>query len=344
MLRRPVTILPLLVVLVACSPFGQVTDDDRQWTDDYVEATRYDSDEAREKLAELAETAPNDEKRRDAEFDKARKALRAGDVEAARAGFQSLWDEQIDDNTASRAIYELGRIAAEHDQDYDQARRLLHTAIVDTTPWAGSELALRFLVRTERNQQRYEPLVEKLQQLADDVEDDRMAAQLLLQRGKLLEDELKRDEDALHAWRAAYDRCEDCAATDEALFRMGKLYARHQNWQPAVDALTIVADRTQRSWFIGTYSSQRASDARLLLGEIEMLHRSDFDAAREHFEEFLSWFEDHSNAHHAAWHLVNIERLDGTERSYRHALEQFIDDYPRSRYYDEAKRQLEEMT
>lgn len=340
------TALTVLAVmgLLACSPFGEVTDEDRDWVEEYARATSHEPHRAVEILERLTSTAPTDEKRRDAEFDLARMALKADDLETATGAFQSLVDEQVDDRIDSRARYELGRLAAEHHGDHDRARQLLEEAILETTPWAGSELALKFYVRHERDLQRHEQLVDALADLADDTDDDRMAAQLHLERGMVLDDDLRRTDDALDAFRAAFDRCYDCASTDEALYQMGNVYVRLQQWQPAIEVLEIVADRTDRSRFVGTYSSARASDARYLLGRIEMLYRQDYEAARYHFEEYLDWFGDGPDGHHVAWYLVDIERLDGTDESYRDALRQFIEDHPYSRHVDTAEDRLEQFS
>lgn len=331
-----------MLAVASCSPFGEVTEQDREWVQDYASASRLEPSAAAEKLAALAENAPNDDKRRDALFDRARVLVDAGEIEDARRQFRALHEEDIDDNVSSRALYELGRIAAEHDEDFEQARRLLRQAIVDTSPWAGAELSMQFLIRLEQRLDRHEPLVALLDEISRQLDDDRIASQLHLERGLLLDDQLGRADAALQAFRDAFSRCSDCAAADEAVYQMAQIYVRHQRWQPAVDALEIIANRSRQSWFVGTYSSQRASDARFQLGRIELLYRNDYDAARDHFETFVDRFEHHSNTDDAAWHLVTIERLDGTARSYRRALQRFIDDYPHSRYVDEAKAELAE--
>ncbi len=340
-------LIPLLMsaVLWSCSPFGEVTQEDQQWSDEYAQAMRLDPIDAEEKLADLIARAPTTEQRRSAEFDRARIALKRNDAETARLRFQELWDEDSSDNVASRALYELGRLAVEYDDDIDEGRRLLHQTIVETPPWAGSELALQFLVRTERNRSSATELVDHLAELAEQTDDDRMASQIHLERGLTLNEILDRPDDALDAFRAAYMRCHDCAATDEGLYQMGRIYADHQQWGPATSALAIVADRTDESWFIGSYHSQRAADARYLMGRIEMLYRSDYDAAADHFQQFLDTFgTDHPDAARVSWHLVSIERLRGAERSYRRALEHFIDDYPDSRYADDARSRLAEVS
>ena len=332
----------LFVLSVACTPFGQSTPEDERWTAAYSEATSLPPDDALRRLEQLAEHAPDQEKARAAELDRAKMLVETGDIDAAETAFQALRDERDDDNIASRALYELGRIAVEHHDDLAEGRRLLTNAIVDTPPWAGSEMALQFLIRTEHRAGRTEALVDELDAMATDTDDDRMAAQIHLERGLIFDEHLGDPDAALDAFRAAFDRCDDCASTDEALYQMANIYLDHQQYEPAIEALEIIADRTQDAWFIGTYHSLRASDARYLLGRIEMLHRQNYDAATDHFERFLDDFEHNLDTDRVAWHLVTIERLTGTERSYRRALEQFLDDHPESRYADDAEQRLRE--
>ena len=333
-----------LVLALACSSVPDEGTPSQEWTREFLEVTRLAPEEADEGLARLAEEAPTQERAREAEFERARLALRNDDVESARARFQSIWDERQDDNFASRALYELGRIAIRHDENIDEGRRLLMKTIVETPPWAGAEFALQYLLRTDKRSGRIDALVSDLEQMATTIDDDRMASQLHLERGLLLDEKLDQPNGALAAYRQAFQRCSDCGATDEALYQMGTIYARHQQWAPAVASLGIVAKRTGRSFFVGTYNSQRAADARYLMGTVEFLYRQDYAAAKTHFRKYTRKFPNHRQAHEAAWHLVQIERLTGSERSYRRALQRFVDDYPHSSHIDEARRQLEEVT
>ncbi len=334
----------VLFFAVACSSTSDKQLTSEEWTREFLEVTRLDPQEADDGLAALAERAPSEERAREAEFERARIALRSENIELARTRLQTMWDDRQDDSYASRALYELGRIAAEHDEDTEAAHRLLQQTITETPPWAGSEFALQFLIRTERRAGRTAALVDHLEQMAHIVADDRMASQLHLERGLLLDEELNQPNRALEAFRLAFQRCETCGATDEALYQMGEIYARHQRWDPAVASLDIVARRTGRSFFVGTYNSQRAADARFLMGTVEMLHRQNYDAARTHFRKFVNTFPNHVQTHEAAWNVVQIERLAGSQRSYRRALRRFVENYPHSRHFDAAQQYLEEMT
>lgn len=310
----------------------------------YLEAMRQDPAQKEAELERLQREAPSDGQARNLAFERARKALRAGDLEEARGRFQSLWNENPDDAVASRAVYELGRIADEYDSDWEEARRLLRRAIVDTAPWAGADFALDYLLRQESRDERYESLTQLLAEMAADVEDGRMAARLHLERGRVLADALRRPNDALRAYRSAFERCADCAATDDAVFEMGQLYERFRMWDAAVEAYAVVAVRVEPAAFVGTYTSHRASDARYQMGIVELLHRHNFDDAAEHFETYLDDFPNHRRSDDAAWHLVTVEYRAGDEESVRRALERFVEEFPHSRHAERAQRKLAEVT
>lgn len=337
-------VLALAMLLAGCASTKDEKSDDDAWVQAYLEAMRLEPRAAEAELARLAETAPTEEKARDMEFERARLALRRGDVELARRRFQSLWDARSDDAVASRSLYELARMAEEEDGNIDESRRLLRKTILETRPWAGSELALKFLVLQERRAHRFEWLVDELTRLAERSDDAHLLAQLHLERGLVLDEALGRPDEALDAYRMAHRASPDTAATDEALFQMGQIYARFQMWEPAVTALEIVADRTARSFGVGTYHSQRAADARYELALIEMLFRDDYDAAQDHFRTFQRTFPQHRLSEDVAWHLVEIERLTSSDRAYRRALRRFVDDYPHSRRTDRARQILGEAT
>ena len=311
---------------------------------DFLSVNRLAPDEADAKLADLAARAPSEESARDAEFERARLALRTGDVELAKSRFQDLWDSRHNDAVASRSLYELGRIAAEHEGNLDDARRLLRMAITETPPWAGAEFALQFYRRLELQQQRLRPLIVALGEMAEATDNDRMAAQIHLERGLLLDRKMDRPNQALQAYRAAFYRCKKCGATDEAVYQMGLIYTRHERLESAQASFDVVARRTGRSFFVGTYNSQRAADARYQMGMVELLYRQDYDAAERHFRKFIRTFPNHRKTDDAAWNLVQLERLRGEQRAYRRALERFIDDYSHSRHADEARRQLANLT
>ncbi len=332
-------------LLFACAspgsrgPTGKDTD---QWTQEFLQAHELPQAEQIRRLDQLADEAPTTESARQARFEAARLTLRAGDIDDARRRFQAIVDAGTDNPEGSRSLYELGRLHWDHDDDPDGARRLLHRTITDTPPWAGSEFAMDFLIRRERRAGRLSELTDDLSQLIPRTENDRMAAQLHLARGTLL-DELGEDPNrALAEYRSAYQRCPSCSAAEEALFQMGLLYQRYQRWDAALQALEIVANRTQRSFFVGTYHAHRASDSRFEMGLIELVHRQDYPAARSHFRTYLRIFPYGTRADEAAWHLVEIERLHGSDRTYRRALQQFIDDRPRSRYAAVAQRRLQQ--
>lgn len=311
--------------------------------EEYLEAMREDPAQAEATLDRLEEVAPSADQARNLAFDRARQALRDGDVEDARDRFRTLWDDDQDDAVASRATYELARIAHDQDDDWPEAQRLMRRAIVDTAPWAGADFALDYLLRHVRDEDSPESLAAALAQMAADVEDGRMAARLSLEQARILADELRRPNPAFVAYRTAFERCGDCAATDDALFEMGQLYERFHMWGPALDAYAIVADRVEPASFVGTYTSHRAADARYQMGLVELLHRNDYERAADHFETYVDEFPNHRRTDDAAWHLVTVERRAGDTESLRRALEQFLEDFPHSRHAQRAERQLAEV-
>lgn len=350
-IRKPSHLLAIFVALLiglactglmACTSAAPERPTPTAWGESYLEAMRLPPDQIDGALEELARRAPTEEEARDANFERARIALRAGEAERARQIFQTLYDQRSDDAVGSRSLYELGRLAAEHDGNPDEAVSIMTRAVVETTPWAGSQFALDFLLRQEKRRDRRDELIDGLAQMAEDSQDDRMAARLHLERGLLLDSTQRDANGALQAYRAAFGRCAECAATDDALYAMAMIYTRYQDWDSAVATLDILAGRTGKSYFIGTYNSHRAADARYQLGLIEMLFRDDYAAATRHFRTYIDDFPNHRETDDAAWHLVELERFQGRDRAYRRALERFVRDYPHSGHVERAQRRLEE--
>ncbi|TXD37875.1 tetratricopeptide repeat protein [Lujinxingia vulgaris] len=314
------------------------------WSDAFLAAMRLPDTQAEPEVAALAERAPNREQARDARFELARFALRRGDVALAEERFEALWAEGIEDHITSRALYESARIELEHHQRRAEAIALLHRAIAQTAPWAGTELALDFLKKIERQAGNQQTLIDDLSRIAAELENARLKAQLHLTIGELHHADLQDDEGALKAYRRAAKSCEDCSAADEAIWRMAEIYSAYQNFDAATRTLSVVAERTDTSWFVGSYNSHRAADARFELGRIHMLFLEDYEQARDHFERFIDTFPHAMRRDQAEWHLVEITRLTESERAYRRALRRFSDDFPESRLADEAHRRLEQRS
>ena len=314
------------------------------WSDAFIEAGRLSGDERRDALRKLIETAPSEERRRRAQFDLASFELRHGDKDVGREIFKSIIAADGSDRIASRSRYELGRMAFEVDQDPRAGEEMLVATILETAPWAGADLALEYLLRHHSRAQTLPLFAQELESLAGEQKENRLAARLYLERGKIIGAIPGRANDALQAYRLAFQRCPDCAASEDALMEMAEIYQRFGQPAAAIQALTIVANRTQRSFFVGTYSSHRASEARFTLGSIAMDQLEDYEKARDHFERFLRDFEGHIRTDHVAWRLVLLERETGSPRAYRRALERFVSEYPYSRFLSEARTRLEEVS
>ena len=334
-------LLACLVGVSACSSTPQPSGHSG-WAEELNEILRLPPAEADDALKDLASRAPSTYQARNIEFERARLARRHGDYERAQQLFGALWDSDPDDSAASRARYELARIAWDVDGDPDGARGLLEETIVHTAPWAGADFALSFLLRKERGLQRHNELADTLLHLAEQSSDDPMRAKLYLERGQTLHDPLRRPNDALADFRRAFDACYDCSAADEALFQMGQIYEAHQRWQPAIAVYEILANRSDTASFVGTYASHRASKSRYRLGVIHLLFLSDYDAASDHFHAYIDRFDNHRYTDDSAWHLVQIERLRGNDDAFQRALERFVEHYPYSPYLDDARHQLAE--
>ncbi|RDV38998.1 hypothetical protein DV096_00035 [Bradymonadaceae bacterium TMQ3] len=330
----------MLSVTIGCA---SPSTPDSTWSDEFLAAMRLPEVQAEPEVASLALRAPERDQARDARFELARFALRRGDIALADERFEALWSEGIDDHITSRALYESARIALEHHQNRQEAIALLHRAIAQTAPWAGTELALSFLIKIEREAGHQPTLIEDLSRIAAELENDRLKAQLHLSIGELHHADLQDDEGALKAYREAALSCESCSASDEALWRMAEIYSAHQNFNAATRTLGLVAERTDTSWFVGSYNSHRAADARFELGRIHLIYLEDYDEARDHFERFIDTFPHAMRRDQAEWHLVEIARLSASEAAYHRALRRFASNFPESRLADQARRRLEAL-
>lgn len=326
----------LLVLLLGCGSAQQV----QGWSDEFLEATReadagnFDGAEAR--LNALAAEAPSLERRRQAQFELARSAQRQGRITDALALYEAVWNTDIKDSTGARALHEAARIHA--DKDLGASIRMHRQVIEDYPEAVASEFSLNELRRHFDRQKEPLAFLALLQAMQPAVEDTTVGRQILLLTGTYLDDHAGDEEGALEAYYAAHLSCTTCAAGDDGLWRMVLIFERRQSWRAALHFLEHLARRTEASWFIGTYNSPRASDARFKLGMIHLLFLEDQSAARRHFKQFLKDFPHSFDADDAAWHIVQSYRIEGDEKRYEAALGRFLNDYPESRFVRIATR------
>ncbi len=323
-------LLALTLLLPACSN----TQSTLAWNQNFLVAARLQDteqfDQAEQHYKYLREHAPDQEKQRDVDFELAKILLQRGDKQAALQAFLTLAEPRIQDNAGSKSLYEAARILAE--SDVPQSLLLYQKTITDYPEFIAADFALSALRTHYLEHKQYAEFLQVLDQLFPSVSHANLSNHILFARAKLLEEHFNNDNDALIAYRQLYKHCDGCALADEALWQMAHIYIHHQHWQPAIQILEQLAKNIEASWFVGTYNSPRAGDARYLLAEINLLFLDDYKTADKQFSIYISDFPNSTRTDDAAWNRVEIQRLSGSDASYQKSLERFARDYPESRY------------
>ena len=287
-------------------------------------------DQAEQHYKTLRAQAPDPEKRRDIDYELAKILLKRGDKAAALQAFLDIAKHKTKDNPGGKSLYEAARIV--YEDDIPASLSLYEQTIIEYPEFIASDFSLTALRIHYMREKQYDELLTVLDRLFLAVSTTNLSNHILFTRAKLYEEHLNDDNEALIAYRQLYYHCKGCSLADDTSWQMAQIYIRHQHWEPAIQILKELAEKVKPSWFIGTYNSPRAGDARFLLGELNLIFIGDYKAADEQFKLYMKDFPNTTRSDDAAWNLVEIQRLAGTKRSYKKSLDDFIRTYPESRY------------
>ncbi|MFU8805573.1 MAG: tetratricopeptide repeat protein [Bradymonadaceae bacterium] len=333
----------LLFLLVACGS----TTPTQIWSEEFLETARQaeagaatgSEAGAEARYADLAHRAPTIERERQAEFEIARLANRQGRTAEALERFEALWSAPLKDSTGGRALYETALITANELDDREASLALHRRVIVEYPDFVASEFSLAEMKRQYTRRGEHQAFIDLLEAVHDEVAGTTVGHQVLFMRARQIQKHLGDDDRALQVYLDVHHGCIECAVGDDALWEMIQIYKARQWWNAASELLDHLARRTEASWFVGTYNSPRAGDARFELGLINLLFLEDYPAARSHFNQYLKDFPHSFHADDAAWHIVQSHRIEEDERLHQRKLERFLRDYPESRFARRATGQ-----
>lgn len=326
--------LALIIALALTLPACSAPQSSLAWNRDFLVAARLQDtahyDQAEQHYRALRAQAPDPERKRDIDYELAKILLKRGDKAGALEAFLAIANNKTKDNPGGKSLYEAARIL--YEDDVPASLQLYQQTITQFPTFVAADFSLTALRIHYVREKQYDEFLQVLDRLFPATSHTNISNHILFTRAKLFEERLNDDNEALNAYRQLFYHCQGCSLSDDASWQMAQIYIRYQLWQPAIQILTKLADKVQPSWFIGTYNSPRAADARLLLGDINLLFLSDYKAAEEHFARYMKDFPNTTQSDDTAWNLVEIQRLSGSQHAYQKSLDRFARDYPESSY------------
>lgn len=315
-----------------------------QWNDRVLEAgsqvDKGNLEEARERYERLLDTAPEDEERRYVLVELGRIAEEQGDWRDALSYYERVWTGERDDEYGGEALYRTALIQQEQLGEPAKARKTLRRTIFEYPASVSAEFAVRDLTDFYLENRTLEQMNRDFREIYGRVEGEPVGDNVMFELGRALEASGDHDDEALAAYREVAITYGDDSLADDALWQMSKIYRRHQMWEPALQALELCAGMMEPSWFIGSYDSPWANDARFQLGIINLLFLDHYEQAVDHFETYLDDFPHSVFADDAAWHIIEAHRLAGSRGAYRESMRAFIEDFPESRHVRTARIRL----
>ena len=311
------------------------------WNERYVEAARVhdegDLDAAQVHYEQLLKHAPHAEARRLTQYHLARLSLDRGQTQDAVARFEAIIQEPIDDEHGARAAYQLARMAPDEDARAARCQPILaryHEHV-------AAEHCLHDMRRRWRDQGQPQRFIQALDALLDGQlppKSDLYDYALFL-KARALDQDLDDATAALAAYDALYAYDPKGALADDALWESAQIFKRQARWPQAIERLSRLVKDVETSWFVGTYESEFADDARYTMGLIHKQELGLLPEAIGHFEAFIQEFPTSLLRDDAAWQIVECLHQQ-QDPSWADAARRFAQDYPESRHVRRAQALL----
>jgi TolA-binding protein len=321
---------------------------------------RGEYDSAEDRYETLREVADEADERRYAALQLAQLHAERGNPDEALAGYKKLWEASVDDAHGARAIFEGSQLVEQQDQlECPTDTPDLQTTIVRDLPcpqlmqlklvrrypasmWA--ERGVEQLADYYVDRGNWSGLTRAFEALHEAVRETEVADDVLFEAGLRFRNDRGDRETALGYFRRLLDAYPEALLADDAAWEAADICVARQDWACALPLLTDLSTRVRQTIAapkLGTENSPYASKATYRLGFLHLTHLDAYGAAADHFRRYLSEFPDNRRADDSAWHLAHAYRLADERKAYRRALRDLIERYPKSRYADRARRELE---
>lgn len=294
-------------------------------------------DEAEARYRKLLETAPDAEDRRYVLNQLGNIAEERSQWAEALSLYEKVWSEPHDDEEGAHALYRTYRIVYDELGETSRGLEVARRVATKYPRSVSAEFAVRSIVGHYADARRFDELRESMDALYEEVAGEPVGDNILFETGRALEERAKDDSAALPYYRKLARAYPEGGLADDAAWQIAMIYYERQRWSPAIEWLTRLADDVETSWFVGSYNSPWANDARYELAMIDMLYLADYPGAVAHLEQYLEDFPTSLQADDAAWNIAQAYRLMGDREAYRDQLESFIEEHPESRYVSEAR-------
>lgn len=325
--------LLLLLSISACSSRKFI----HVWNERYIVASRLHDegkyDQAQAHYDQLLKHAPNEEARRLTQYRIALMHLDQARPDQAKQAFEALVAAPTIDEHGARAMYHLVRMEPTPEQRNERCRAL----ILRYPAQVPAEHCLHDLRRYWRDQGDATKFLAELDTAQAKLpKDNELYDYLLFLRAQTLDQDLERGTDAIKAYDVLYQYAPQGPLADDALWESAQIYERQQQWQETIERLSRLVKDIETSWFVGTYESQFADDARYKMGIIYKTQLKQYDQAIDQLERFIQEFPTSLLRDDAAWQIVLCHQL-AAHQDWRELAERFIKDYPESRYIPKAR-------
>ena len=308
------------------------------WTDEVLKAQKLADENPAAGASEyerLRESAPNQRAYRWVTHEWAELEEELGNQSRAIELYKENSNSEVIDQYGADGLYAQSRLAT----DTDAAFRTWFNIILKYPNELAAERALDDVYDSMATSAP-NATQSTLEKLAQALGHTYLVDNVLFLKAKHCDTVLNDADCALDTFRRIYVEHNDEALADDALWEVANIYRRHGMWPQAIDALNVMADDTESSWFVGSYDSEWVDDAIFDLGMIHMLMLKDYDTAVSYFMRFADDYEFSLRADDALWTAAEARRLQGRDEQHFYQLRVLLKRYPESRYAETARARL----
>lgn len=304
--------------------------------DRIADAERWD--DAIEAYTELSKRADTQQDLQYLQYRSALMLERKGDAEGALAAYEQIYTRPIYpyDQVGARAMYRAGRVYRDLLDDPQTAQEVWLATVRAYPDTFYAEDALTEIRKEYFDAERYEEYIEFSTELFLELQQTEIADNLAFDVAKVLDDELKRCEDAIVLYEMLQQRFPRSGLIDDAIWRTVECYQRHDELEKEIALLEKFVAGREMSIIIGDYDYSQYNPALKRLAEIEE-ERGDLPAAIKAWRRFQETFPLSLDNDDISYRIIELYDELGDAKMMRRYLDEMKKFWPESRYIPRAE-------
>ncbi len=292
---------------------------------------------------ELSWRAPDYDLLRYLRFRMALMLERDGQYEAALAEYAEIYENPytVWDDYAARALYRTGRVYRDHYDDNDTAMEIFKGVIRGFPDTAHADDAFIQVRRDYEDRGDSEGLIEWLSGEYSVLTNTEIADNMLYTLARTLHVEMEQYEDAIEVYRLVMTRFTRSSLADDAVWWTADCYRLLGDREQERRLLSNFVGGREISLIMADYDYQWYSPSFFRLAEMAE-EDEDWAEAISVYRGFVRTFPLSLKVDDVHYKIMELQLREGDTQGMRSTYQWFMDEYPDSRFVDDAQELLEQ--